>query len=119
MHITLVKIIKYISSKTLLKINKSDYIENAFDDIYKSKSSTIIFDDIDRMMDFSPIGLSYSNSILQLFMILLKGDEEKIIENKNKSIFVIVTCHSTAYDFFKETGLIELFNIIHNIELEY
>ncbi|KAK2151367.1 hypothetical protein LSH36_366g05050, partial [Paralvinella palmiformis] len=43
-----------------------------FDDAYKSTLSVIILDDIERLLDYVPIGPRFSNLVLQALLVLLK-----------------------------------------------
>ena len=43
-----------------------------FDDAYKSPFSVILVDNIERLLDYAPIGPRYSNMVLQALLILLK-----------------------------------------------
>ena len=47
-------------------------ILESFENAYKSKESAIIIDDIDSIIEFSPIGPRFSNKILQALLVLLK-----------------------------------------------
>ena len=48
------------------------YFWTSFENAYKSKESAIIIDDIDSIIEFSPIGPRFSNKILQALLVLLK-----------------------------------------------
>ena len=43
-----------------------------FDDAYKSSLSCVILDDIERLLDYVPIGPRFSNLVLQALLVLLK-----------------------------------------------
>ena len=43
-----------------------------FTDSYKSVCSMIVVDDIERLLDYAPIGQKYSNTILQTLLVFLK-----------------------------------------------
>lgn len=47
-------------------------IAKAFDDAHKSPLSVIVLDDIERMIEYTPIGPRFSNIVLQTLMILCK-----------------------------------------------
>lgn len=47
-------------------------IKKIFDDAYKSTLSCIILDDIERLLDYVPIGPRFSNLVLQAILVLLK-----------------------------------------------
>lgn len=43
-----------------------------FDDAYKSPFSVVMVDNVERLLDYAPIGPRYSNMVLQALLILLK-----------------------------------------------
>jgi vesicle-fusing ATPase len=47
-------------------------IQKVFDDAYKSKISCVVVDDIERLLEFVPIGPRFSNLVLQTLLVLLK-----------------------------------------------
>lgn len=49
-------------------------IRKVFDDAYKSTLSCILVDNIERLLDYGPIGPRYSNLVLQALMVLLKKE---------------------------------------------
>jgi len=51
---------------------KVQAIKKVFDDAYKSQLSCIILDDIERLLDYVPIGPRFSNIVLQALLVLLK-----------------------------------------------
>jgi len=52
-------------------------ITKAFDDAYKSKMSLIIVDDIERFLDYVPMGSRFSNVVLQALLVLFKKQPPK------------------------------------------
>ncbi|KAI0371595.1 AAA-domain-containing protein [Pilatotrama ljubarskyi] len=46
-------------------------IAKVFQDSYKSPLSVIVVDNLERLLDFTPIGPRFSNSVLQTLMVLL------------------------------------------------
>lgn len=51
---------------------KIHHIKRVFDDAIRSPLSIILLDDIERLIDYSPLGQRYSNTVLQGVMVLLK-----------------------------------------------
>jgi vesicle-fusing ATPase len=43
-----------------------------FSDAYKSSLSVIFIDDIERILDFTPVGMRFSNAVLQTLIVLLR-----------------------------------------------
>lgn len=52
--------------------SKCRELARAFDDAHKSPLSVIVLDDIERMIEYSPVGPRFSNVILQTLMVLTK-----------------------------------------------
>nr|KAG5713627.1 hypothetical protein BaRGS_024675 [Batillaria attramentaria] len=51
---------------------KCQSIKKIFDDAYKSPLSCVVIDDIERLLDYVPIGPRFSNLVLQALLVLLK-----------------------------------------------
>ncbi|UKK02277.2 N-ethylmaleimide-sensitive factor [Theileria orientalis] len=73
----------YIGLSELAKVNA---IHKAFDDAHKTPQSLIILDNIERLIDYSPIGPRFSNNILQSLLVLIKKAPQH-----ERRIFVIGT----------------------------
>jgi len=56
----------YTESARVAKITK------VFEDAYKSRASIVIVDDIERHLEYVPIGPRFSNSVLQALIVLFK-----------------------------------------------
>ncbi|KAF4115991.1 vesicle-fusing ATPase [Onychostoma macrolepis] len=54
------------------EITKCQAIKKVFDDAYKSQLSCVVVDDIERLLDYVPIGPRFSNLVLQALLVLLK-----------------------------------------------
>ncbi|XP_028844760.1 vesicle-fusing ATPase-like [Denticeps clupeoides] len=54
------------------EIAKCQAIKKIFDDAYKSQLSCVVVDDIERLLDYVPIGPRFSNLVLQALLVLLK-----------------------------------------------
>jgi len=66
--------VKVISPEQYLGMGeaaKSHEISRAFDDAYKSPLSLIILDNIERLLDYTPIGPRFSNTVLQTLAVLI------------------------------------------------
>lgn len=59
------------------EVAKCQALAKLFDDAQKSSLSVVVLDDIERMIEFSPIGPRYSNLILQTLIVLTKRIPEK------------------------------------------
>lgn len=50
---------------------KADEIRRCFQDAYRSQLSLILIEDIERLLDYAPIGPRYSNVVLQTLLVLI------------------------------------------------
>jgi vesicle-fusing ATPase len=67
--------IKLISPERLVGMGdatRCDRITRIFEDAYKSPLSAIVVDDIERLLNYAPIGPHFSNHVLQTLLVLLK-----------------------------------------------
>ena len=82
-------------------------IRKVFDDAYKSTLSCILVDNIERLLDYGPIGPRYSNLVLQALMVLLKKEPPP-----GKKLMVI--CTSSCRDILDQMGLLSTFtSVLH------
>lgn len=68
-------LVKTISAESMVGMSeaaKCQKIAKTFDDAYKSPLSFIILDDIERLLEYVPIGPRFSNAALQTILVLLK-----------------------------------------------
>jgi vesicle-fusing ATPase len=66
---------------------KANGINKVFDDAYKSKSSLIVIDNIERLIEFVQAGPDFNNSILQTLMTLI----QKIPQNPECRLLLVGT----------------------------
>merc|ERR1711871_1337968 len=67
--------IRMISPDSMGNMNerqKINEIARVFMDAYKSSVSIIFIDDIERILEFTPVGMRFSNAILQTLIVLLR-----------------------------------------------
>jgi vesicle-fusing ATPase len=72
--------IKLISPEDMVGFNemaKVQHLSKVFMDAYKSPMSIIVMDNIERIVDWVPIGPRFSNSVLQTIMVLLSKQPPK------------------------------------------
>lgn len=82
-------------------------IRKVFDDAYKSTLSCIVVDNIERLLDYGPIGPRYSNLVLQALMVLLK--KEPPLGKK-----LLVLCTSSCCSILRDMGLLSTFtSVLH------
>ncbi|MQL78264.1 hypothetical protein Taro_010696 [Colocasia esculenta] len=78
--------VKIISAESMIGLSegsKSAQIVKIFEDAYKSQLSIIILDDIERLLEYVPIGPRFSNVISQTLMVLLKRLPPKVLQMLN------------------------------------
>ncbi|KAJ5941122.1 ATPase AAA-type core [Penicillium verrucosum] len=67
--------IKLISPEDMVGFSepaKISHISRIFDSAYKSSTSIVVIDNIERIIDWVPIGPRFSNSVLQALMVFLR-----------------------------------------------
>jgi len=80
-------------------------ITKIFEDSYKSPLSVIVVDDIERILEYVPIGPRFSNAILQTLIVLFKR-----IPPKGRKLFVIGT--SGNKDVLGEMDFMDCFSTV-------
>jgi vesicle-fusing ATPase len=81
---------------------KCQIINRMFNDAYKSPLSILIIDDLERLMDYTPIGPRFSNLVLQALLVLLNQEPPK-----GHRLLVLAT--SSSMDFLREVDLVSRF----------
>ena len=81
---------------------KCQIIRRMFDDAYKSPLSCLIIDDIERLIDYAPVGPRFSNLVLQALLVLLKKQPPK---GKN----LLVLCTTSEKDILEQLKLPAVF----------
>lgn len=67
--------VKVITSDDMVGFSESakcSRIAKVFDDAYKSTLSIIVLDDLERLLEYVPIGPRFSNAVLQTLLVLVK-----------------------------------------------
>ncbi|KAL8270610.1 hypothetical protein Esti_005472 [Eimeria stiedai] len=80
-------------------------LHKAFQDAYKSDISLVLLDDLERLVDFTPIGPRFSNPALQALVVLVKKQPPK----EGGRLMVIGT--TSEPDFIREAGIAKAFNV--------
>ncbi|KAH7727517.1 ATPase [Aphelenchoides avenae] len=83
-------------------------LRKVFDDAYRSPLSVIIIDNIERLLDFSPIGMRYSNLVLQALLVLL-GKRPPT----NRRLLIIAT--ASNQEFLSQVDLLHSFSQVINV----
>lgn len=93
------------------EVSKCQMIHKAFMDSYKSPLSMIFLDDIERLIDYVPIGPRFSNAVLQTLLVLLK----KIPPDEGRRLMVIGTTASPH--LLEDLGLVQAFGVAQTVPL--
>ncbi|XP_050532726.1 vesicle-fusing ATPase 1-like [Daktulosphaira vitifoliae] len=83
-------------------------IRKIFDDAYRSQLSCILVDNIERLLDYGPIGPRYSNLTLQALLVLLKKQPPK-----GKKLLVL--CTSSRKEVLQEMEMLSAFTAILHV----
>ncbi|KAI5662570.1 hypothetical protein M9H77_21893 [Catharanthus roseus] len=103
--------VKIISAESMIGLSESSKcarIVKVFEDAYKSPLSIIILDDIERLLEYVPIGPRFSNLISQTLLVLLKR-----IPPKGKNVLVIGT--TSEVKFLRMIGIRDAFSVTYNV----
>ncbi|XP_051129774.1 vesicle-fusing ATPase-like [Andrographis paniculata] len=103
--------VKIISAETMIGLSeptKCAHIVKVFEDAYKSPLSIIILDDIERLLEYVPIGPRFSNLISQTLLVLLKR-----LPPKGKKVLVIGT--TSEFDFLDSVGIRDAFSVTYHV----
>jgi vesicle-fusing ATPase len=106
--------IRMISAESMIgysESSKCQEIHKAFMDSYKSPLSLIFLDDIERLIDYVPVGPRFSNSVLQTLLVLLN----KPPPDKNRKLLIFAT--TSVAEFLWDLGLSQSFSISQHIPL--
>lgn len=93
--------IKLISPETMVGMSESakvTEINKIFNDSYKSPTSVIVVDGIERLLDYVPIGPRFSNSVLQALLVLLKKKPPK-----GRRLLILAT--AAQHDVLDQMGM--------------
>lgn len=82
-------------------------IRKIFDDAYRSMMSCVLVDNIERLLDYGPIGPRYSNLTLQALLVLLK-------KTPPKGRKLLVICTSSRREVLDQMEMIPAFtDVLH------
>jgi vesicle-fusing ATPase len=98
--------IKLLSPEDMIgfsEMAKVQHISKVFSDAYKSRTSVVVVDNIERIIDWVPIGPRFSNTVLQTLMVCLRKQPQK-----GRRLLVIAT--TTERAVLKQLDLYNSFN---------
>lgn len=83
------------------------HIRKVFDDAYRSTLSCVVVDNIERLLDYGPIGPRYSNLTLQALLVLLK-------KQPPKGRKLLILCTSSRRQVLEDMEMLSAFtSILH------
>lgn len=85
------------------EIAKCQAIKKIFEDAYKSQLSCVVVDEIERLLDYVPIGPRFSNLVLQALLVLLKKPPPK-----GRKLLIIGT--TSRKDVLQEMEMLDAFS---------
>ncbi len=84
--------IKFINSESLMNYPFKDaLLYDIFEQAYRSDSSIIILDSIEKLIEYSKLGNVYNNKILQTIYTILS----KIVESNKKIVIILTSSNKT------------------------
>ncbi|EFQ97860.1 vesicular-fusion protein SEC18 [Nannizzia gypsea CBS 118893] len=98
--------VKLISPEDMVgysEMAKVQHMNKVFTDAYKSPTSVVVMDNIERIIDWVPIGPRFSNSVLQAVMVLLRKQPPK-----GRRLLVLAT--TTERSILKQLDVFTSFN---------
>ena len=99
-------LIKLISPDDMVDLNepmKIEHMRRIFDDAYKSPRSLVLVDDIESIIDWTPIGPRFSNSVFQALKKLLKKRPPH-----NRRLLILAT--TSEKSVLQQLNLFSVFN---------
>ena len=88
---------------------KCQHIQKFFMDAYKSNLSLIVVDDVERILEYTPVGPRFSNTVLQTLLVLLK----KAPPEDHRKLMVIAT--TSVSNHLADLQLTDAFNVVLNV----
>lgn len=88
--------------------SKCLHIRKIFDDAYRSTLSCILVDNIERLLDYGPIGPRYSNLTLQALLVLMKKEPPKGRK-------LLVFCTSSRRQVLEDMEMLSAFTAVLHV----
>lgn len=83
--------------------SKCAALAKIFDDAHKSPLSVIVLDNIERILEYTPIGPRFSNVVLQTLMVLVKS-----VPPKGRRLLILAT--TSCRDVMGDLGILKAFS---------
>ena len=108
-----IRIVSPDSYVGMSEVSKINAIAKVFEDAYKSSLSCVILDDLERLVEYAPIGPRFSNPIVQALMVLIKKPHPK----PGRKLLVLATAQTNFQGFMNEMGLSGIFDYEHELPI--
>jgi vesicle-fusing ATPase len=98
--------IKIVSPEAMVgfnEMNKISHLTKIFSDAYKSELNIVVVDQIERIIDWVPIGPRFSNAVLQTLVVLLR-------KKPPPGRRLLILCTSTERSVLSQLGLLNNFD---------
>lgn len=105
-------LVKMISPENMVGYSetaKLNAIHKIFEDAYRSTRSVVVVDDLERLMEYSPLGERFSNFLLQALMVLIKKPP------KSETSKLLVLCTTSNRRLMDRLGFTELFSKVMSV----
>jgi vesicle-fusing ATPase len=103
--------IRMISADNMIgmtETRKCETLLSIFNDAYRSPLAVIIIDDIERIMEYTPVGHRFSNIVLQTLLILIKK-----IPPLSTRVMVIAT--TSIASLMEDVQVTQAFNVVLHV----
>ena len=91
--------IKMVTAKNMIGMgeqSKIDYIRRAFNDAWKSRQSIIIMDEIETMIEYTPVGPRFQSGVLSAIGLLMRTVPPKVGPH-HTPVHIIIPQGATTY----------------------
>ncbi|KAK6050852.1 ATPase, AAA family, partial [Cooperia oncophora] len=103
-------LIKVVSPGDMVGFSESakcQCLRKAFADAFRSKLSVLLIDNIERLLDYSPVGPRFSNLVLQALLVLLNEPPSTAVRLRDHRLLVLAT--SSNRSFLRELEIVNAF----------
>eukprot|EP00123_Amoebidium_parasiticum_P012524 comp21416_c0_seq1/m.29514 comp21416_c0_seq1/g.29514 ORF comp21416_c0_seq1/g.29514 comp21416_c0_seq1/m.29514 type:complete len:782 (-) comp21416_c0_seq1:235-2580(-) len=87
---------------------KCNALTKVFDDAYKSPSSIIVLDNLERLLEYVPIGPRFSNTVLQTLLVLINKHPKH-----QRRLLVLAT--TSQRQVLVDMGMMDVFNAVVHV----
>lgn len=97
----------------MTELQKAASIAKTFEDAYKSHVSMIVLDDLERLLEYVPLGPRFSNAVLQTLMVVLKRIPPADTDDNARKLMVIATTSSAR--ILDDMDLRQVFQVVQHV----